>query len=348
MIISIIWFSYILGFWLFNFNELGVLYGIKYYYAQIFITYCTYLYVRKHLKQSIVIALTILVCILAFSIVQHILNYYDGIWGNPLNLYMYNLETRPAALFSETTWVGESSVLTIILLFYAKRTKLLINRAFMGGVFVSVCALFISNTRAAYIALLVILLMNFRFLNLKIVIKLSSVCLLFIVILSSFFFNEIESMLDWTIDKFHFQDLSAKGRWDAVKVTFLSLFENVRSFLVGHGFAWSNVDAIKVSGTAIGAKSFSILLFIPYVFGVVGMIVFLYLIIRVGLHARRQTNQVDRVYGMALLVAYLAISAVAPLFQYPLGIIWLAFSLAIIYSGQHKQSKPLSEGDASA
>lgn len=331
-IISTYYLVMLVLFYLANQSSIGFLYGVKYYYAQIFMVFVLFGFIRLEYEFSISVILMIFGIILTFAIFQYTFNWIYGFHENPLNLYMYNVEMRPASTFSETTWVGECAVLAMLLSSYAYKIKVISIKYYVYFIIITSMSIFISNTRAAYLALGIILFLNIHYLNIRFLIKISFWMLLLIVLAYILFPNKFEYLIMGTIQKFHFKDMSAHGRFDAAILTFNGWFSSIPYLIFGHGFNWNANEAVAVSGSAIGAKSFSLILLIPYIFGIGGIVLLAYALIAVMIRLYfNSCRLLERVYGFSMLLSYLIISFVAPLFQYPLGILWLALSLVVIY-----------------
>ncbi|TNF69118.1 MAG: hypothetical protein EP298_05225 [Gammaproteobacteria bacterium] len=265
---------------------------------------------------------------------QFLGNYVFSMEGNPFNIKLTNLEMRPASFFSETTWVAECSVLTLLLAMYMKKIKMIALPSLWLILILCFAVLSVTTTRAAYLALIIVCLYNIKIWNIKVLFSLWALCCLTAFALYMLSPEIFLSKLSYFMQRAQLHDLSAHGRYESIVLTFYGIAENIWVMLFGHGFVWSSVADATVSGAATGAKSFSLLLFIPYVFGVFGLLVFGLSLFEVFVRYQKlNVTDYSRVYGATILLAYLVISSVAPLFQYSLGVIWLALALCILYYG---------------
>ncbi|MCF6775589.1 hypothetical protein L3V83_03265 [Thiotrichales bacterium 19X7-9] len=337
--LTIYYFCFAIVYYAVNRNNMGFLYSLKYYFVNIFMVFVLYCYLQYDFRRIVKVCLCIFSIVLFFALVQYLGNYIFAMRSNPFNFNLRYLELRPASFFSETTWVAECAVLFVLLAMYAKKIQIISSWLLWLMLVLSIVIFVITTTRAAYLALIIVCLFNFRLWNIRIVLALFALSLSSILIFYLFNPTEFLTHLSWFYHRLHFQDGSAQGRYQAIILTVKEIIENPWALSFGHGFIWNAKVDVLSSGTAMGAKAFSILLFIPYVFGIFGVFIFLLLLLKVFLRYQKLCRlDFHRTYGASIFLAYLVISSVAPLFQYSLGVIWLALALGILFHENNDES----------
>ncbi len=246
--------------------------------------------------------------------------------------FMLNPSTvRPDAFFSETTWYASYALFGLILLFYycthyMKSTGFLLSLTFIA-------AIFISNTRNAYLAIALVSLFAMLFFAGRLHLPFSKhlakgyfLLLIVISIVISFVLPLVADTVANLQVKLSLQDASAMGR----ATGFTKSFQQISaSPYLGQGFNWSMEDTIQSAGTAIGAKSFNLFLQIFHIFGLLGLVPFVIIVGRrlswLGLRTIA-LNSLEYRYSFYFFLAFLSMSFFAPIHQHSAGVLFLAVS----------------------
>jgi len=247
---------------------------------------------------------------------------------------------RPDAFFSETTWYATfcfAGILFAAYLLYTHKD----NRFYIVGI-VFLAGMFVSNTRNAFLGLLSIIFLEVilfikkrrkvraRTLNLALI---ASVVAGLLIIRFS---NVLASYVDVILIKLSLRDDSAQGRL----IAFKKIFDGIlNSPIIGHGFDWdSTTDIIHFSGTALGAKAFNIFLQVGYIFGFVGLLPFIAIIIYVLYRKWYLTVKVDPQYKFSFMYifCFFLLSSFAPVHQFPSGVMILGLASIVTIGAKNE------------
>ena len=303
---------------------------------------------RKDLKRFLDYLLSLVVFVCLWGIFQLVMNT-RGVGMR----YMLNYSTiRPSAFFSETTWYAiyvlfGGFVLLLRYRLYGKRSLLLVLPLYAAGIF-------FSANRNAMIALGVVVALNVAFIILGGPILFRSTFrngYLYIVLAAS----AVTLIAGWSLitiyagliaSKFNVAtDPSGVGRIIATQNSFQEI---ARSPVIGSGFAWYP-DQVTSVGTFTGSKSFNLFFMIQYIFGLVGLVPFLGMLIwffleRVLLYAR--TGDVLQKYGFLIVASFVSMSMFTPLHQHPIGMFAVALGTALGSVGSRWRETPAPTGKA--
>lgn len=266
------------------------------------------------------------ISLVAFVSVWGIIQFMMNMLGRG-DLYMFDYyNIRPSGFFSETTWYAEYSFFGLILVSCKETIFHHFRFSFLFVFFI--ISLVVSATRNAYLGV-VIWTLSIVFLNLlrkKVYVPKLRTMIIGIGLLATIavVFGEQLALIS---DKITALDNSSEGRLLALEPSWNSFCE---SPILGHGFSFDpERDSVSLSGSSIGAKSFNLFLMIIHIFGLLGMLPFLLLLMNFLLKNayRYKTGSLFAKYAFIILVIFLSMSMFAPLHQYPFGMYIVAVAL---------------------
>ena len=316
-------------------NLLGKLYAIKYWIFTLGLLGFLYLVFRdcssKTMQRLVEYFLSIFIFIALIGIYQYFFNLKLGL-PNRFSAPLLNINIRPSAFFSETTWYGEYSVFGFIMLLYNAE----LNESFsylFAWMIIFLIAIIISGTLNAALAFFLISFI-------LILTNKKKIWLYFLIYLLLLLFLAI-CLISFNVSFHHFQlstllyKLQAKkGSFSGRELAFVKSFNALKKKIwFGHGFNWSaTIDRISQSGTSLYAKSFNLFFMIQYIFGLVGTIPLLLGIIMFYKQAFKILKEKATLawYAIAIFSGFLFMSMFAPLHQYPYGMYIVSLALLIL------------------
>ena len=266
---------------------------------------------------------------LVFGIIQFLYSLSVGFNNNPLLPPVYNLELRPVAFFSETTWLSEMA-------FFVLLGSLSLSSKVERLAIISIClfVIIVTVTRNTYLAILVSLL---SVLGTQIVLLRVKKSIMLYVLLTIFLATFLFITNDWVqgfiialVERFTDLEKGGGGRLDAFKVA-LNMFVQSDTKIFGNGFDW-NSNIVAGQGSSLGAKAFNSLIMLNHIYGPLFVILILFFIFKfvykcmMGIK-RRQNDIVYYIY-IASIMSFLSMSLFAPIHQYPLGALLLGLYLS--------------------
>lgn len=314
-------------------------YIIKYWAFYVGLIYKVYMLLKGAVKDKdyildFIIQLGILVAVWGF-----VQMFYAGrmFLSSPFYDPTNKFDIRPPGFFSETTWYSEflffCGLLALLRYNIIKESKF----QYMTCLILFAIGIIISITRNTYVAvgLIIILAVVFNF-KMKILINRSAVKITFWITVIVVFLIVLQSYIDFTfissiIERFTNSGSRGNGRLRAISMTIDDLSNS--GLLWGQGFSWDPSQATD-EGNAIGAKSFNLFFMMLHIFGVLGFIPFMILIIRyyVRVYSNfKLDNNLYALYSLFILSAFLQMSMFAPIHQYPFGMVFVAVSLILSF-----------------
>ena len=246
---------------------------------------------------------------------------------------------RPSAFFSESTWYGEHAFFGLLVATFLLLNNISSRVRFTLKIFAAILALavFLSFTRNAWLCLclsfVVLALMNVKWATIAFhQVKRASIYVG--VLLVPLFFFKIDKVLDTLMSLTSFfgklsgKDASATGRIDAIGKS-LDILSGL-NFWFGTGFEW---EYATVSGSAIGAKAFNILLMFFHQGGVIAFMTVLLLFLHLFLEQIRigfQENNSLAVLSFLFAGSFFVMAQFAPMHMYSMGIPVMGISLGTL------------------
>lgn len=234
---------------------------------------------------------------------------------------------RPQAFFSETTWYSEYAnigiLIALLINFKNENTRFLV-------IFLHCLAVVLSMTRNSILGL-VFIIFYIVFIRRSKTEILRIALLLFIAVIGySLALTQNTNLIgfDFLTSKFNLTDDSALGRIGAINenIKFLS---NPHNFFWGSGFSYT--ESNDLSGSAIGAKSFNLILAIFSSGGFFLFALFSHIIGKIYLDFTFNKNKSDfNIIGIIIFSIYILYSMSAPFHFYPLSWFVLAISIVLI------------------
>ena len=320
----------------------GGLFAIKYIFFYVLVVYfvSNSIFLSRY-SLSYFFNIISIVCIpfVVFGVIQFVFSISMGFQNNPLLPPVYNLEPRPVAFFSETTWLSELSLFILISLLVIK------NVAFKAlGLFFTLIIIVITVTRNTYLALsicifLFIILECLRFKFNKNALKMSIASIL-IFSLIALMNDKVFDLLLALVNRFTDLETGGGGRLEAFVLAWSMFIENPSGWL-GNGFSWHE-GIVAGQGSSLGAKAFNSIIMFNHIFGLLfTLMILLYVLVfvikSVSIILDEKSNVDSRAISYALLfylISFISISMFAPIHQYPLG----AVILGIAFGGINKVS----------
>lgn len=267
-----------------------------------------------------------------YGIFESATNVY-GIEAIKYGLFSYK-DVRPHGFFSETTWMGVMSAFGMIISFWAYSVTSF--KKYIALSIPMIIVVFLSATRAAYIALVVAAIILLIFGQRKDRVAVFAEGLLFgFVVLIALAFKSADTYnpVSFTYEKFTVSDASCRGRIEGITRN-LQLLKSHHLF-TGLGFGYN--EEIRASSSVIGAKSFNLFFAVINSLGILGLIVFLigiflflvkYVMLRIAC-AKDLGVRGSMLYGLTVFIAYLVYTQISPLHLHVLGWIIVSISIAI-------------------
>lgn len=317
---------------------------IKYWLFSIGLIYTLIFFFKKHLANPIVIIeylFSLAIFVTAYGFFQYVFN----LQGN-FNLINTIGNVRPEAFFSETTWYAEYILLGFICaILLAKLTK---NKLYLLFIVFFSFGLFISNTRNAFIGLAVFLVLEVRHFLVSVDTKvsfsrnsmISVFILLFLVFLLGILnFQFIQDQSMGIINKFDVKnEPSGLSRIQAFEVS-IEMAKNTPLF--GYGFYHDSTFEVGQGNTAVGAKSFNMLLMIYHIFGVFGFAIFLFIILCYLYLLVESIVRFSNIFfrmALSVFLMFITMAMFAPIHQFPFGMYYVAFSVYLFNCGLYEKS----------
>jgi hypothetical protein len=288
--------------------------------------------------------LDFLISITVFITVWGVFQFTTNIFLIPnFQLDYYNI--RPSGFFSETTWYSEFIFFGLILIFLRifcsiNKNKLLYLVPFF------ILGMILSVTRNTYLAILLFLIFSF---GLSLIVekkiytrilksKITLFFLFFILFFLVLYFPRLRDISTSLFEKFSFEDNSALGRVEAIEAS-IKLIK--QGNIYGNGFNWDK-SQVTSSGSAIGSKSFSLILMISSIFGFFGGVIFAVFVLYFSLKQLIYYIKYKLIYfkySFIIFVIFIQMSMFAPLHQYPIGILIIAISVLLFNKGNSNNGK---------
>lgn len=316
---------------------------IKYWLFSVGLIYVLILFFKKQVPTTSINVLRYIFSLIVFVSVFGLIQYTFNRLGN-YSLINSTRDVRPEAFFSETTWFAEFIVLGFVLISILARVTENKNYYIWSLVFV-VC-LFISATRNAFLglAIFIIIELSFFFIKGKIKTRIRPRTFLFInlflisgILIASFNIKRINNQIEIVINRFDLKkDDSGKGRIEAFEVSYEMMKKTPWH---GYGFYWDEDVKAGIANTAVGAKSFNLLFMIYHIFGPLGFILFLILIILYFFQLITAVLKSYNVFNRSAFTVFLiffVMAMFAPIHQFPLGMLFVAFSVYLFNLGNGK------------
>jgi hypothetical protein len=282
---------------------------------------------RDHRQLFTSYLLGLFLFVAAFGLLQFV-----ALTGGLGNLYMREpWLLRPDAFFSETTWYATYCFFGLVFLFWYVRASgtyllLIVVPVFLAG-------LLLSNTRNVMIpmALVAALAIVFWLAHGRLAVKWKSLRagLLLLgaaTVLGIAMLPILVKLLNLVLLKVRLEDASAVGRLLAFREAWALAMQ---SPLTGQGFYWDDTVVVLLSGTAIGAKAFNLLLQVFSIFGFLGAVPLLVILLGYGLRSLVRAfapADVNARFGLYFFLGFVSISMFAPLHQFAIGMQVLAMS----------------------
>lgn len=245
-------------------------------------------------------------------------------------LHYFNI--RPEAFFSETTWYGIYCLWGIIILsagldfgyFYAKY-RFMYFFFFLGAI--------LSLSRNVIIGIILFFLLKwfFSFLRMywvrdRVSLKINLLIVLGLVAGILFVWYKIEGYQSIILDKMLLKDASGAVRFEAFRRSFQEIQQ---VWFTGAGYEWKQ-DQVTFTGTYLGSKSFNLFLMVAYIYGALGLLIFLgaltIFFVKYGYGTIAKTKFTYE-YAFIILLIFIVMSMFAPLHQFPLGAMMVGVAL---------------------
>jgi hypothetical protein len=261
------------------------------------------------------------------------------------NFQLDYFNVRPSAFFSETTWYSEFAFFGFILVFLKIMTvpnmlKLLYLIPFflLGFLF--------SVTRNTYLAIFIYLFFTFSltfFFDRKIPLRIISskfmiISIFMLVLIMAAYIPELTEIASFFVLKFSGEDDSAQGRIEAYHISINNI---MNGNIFGNGYFWDTSHSTE-SGSALGSKSFNIFLMMGSIFGLLGGILFIILIISYLmklLYFYSRTKSIYIKYSFIVFLIFIQMSMFAPLHQFPFGMLIVSLSVFLFNIGVFNYEK---------
>lgn len=291
-----------------------------------------------------VLILGYLLSVILFVAIYGLVQYVYNTRGN-FNLINTHGNIRPEAFFSETTWYAEYLILGFFVVYLLIRIEKRQLYFFFFPLFL--LALLISATRNAFLGLVVLVFFESVFFLLlkKVKPRVTTsglfVFMVFVCVGIGVIVNYSDTIVDQVVvvvNRFDIKnDASGRGRIDAFKTSF-DMMRATPAF--GHGFYWTEDVVSGVGNSAVGAKSFNLIFMIYHIFGPVGFtffagIVLLYFYLLMA-SIFRSPNLFLRCAFYVFLIFFM-MSMFAPMHQYPIGMLFVAFSIFLYKLGLNEK-----------
>ncbi|PMO71084.1 hypothetical protein [Vibrio splendidus] len=303
--------------------------NFKQWFFYVGLTFVLFSLSKEKYYEKLLIATIVVFALCFLGIIQYLINVNFGVSGNLLYPNIPNLELRPVALFSETTWLSEFSLIFLVVswFFFIKSGR----KFFLYACFVFCYVVIITNTRNTYVAMLMLFTFSCALsiytsrVNSKLIRYFTILAIILLIPMIGS--GMLTDYFDAIFARFKSID-SSSGRVLAFNLSFEKLGTGI-NLIFGSGYYWDQTFQAGF-GTSIGAKSFNLLLMILHIYGVVGLCLFLLIVtffILEGMKKCKLYSMDNCRYSLYILVLYLSISMFAPIHQYPAG----AFILLLVF-----------------
>ncbi len=291
-------------------------------------------------NQIINYIISITVFVMVWGILQFITNF--SFYPN-FQLDYFNI--RPSAFFSETTWYSEYIFFGLILVFL-KILTIPNMMKLMWLVPLFIVGFLISVTRNTFLSFFLYLVTTFFltfFIEKKIIIKIAksrfvgvTMCL---IIVSFFLFaQQLSETIPVLAGKFTGEDESAQGRIEAYHLSIKGILDGG---LLGNGYYWDSTN-VTSSGSALGSKSFNILLMVSNIFGLLGGLLFfsfiVYYLIKILYNYFLYKNDYIK-YSFIVFFTFVQMALFAPIHQFPFGMLVISLSVFLLNIGVNTYKK---------
>ncbi len=313
--------------------------NIKYWMFYVGLVYVLLYYLKRIEREDLKLLLDFLISLTVFLCLWGIFEFGMNLRGSGRR-YMYDyMAVNPSGFFSETTWYAVYIVFGMALLF-------LRLRLFGGSALVVLLVPFgigvvFSANRNALLSMALLVALNACFWVIGGVVAYRSTLrnryLLLVVVLVA-----AVVAVNWSIlAKYYvlivgkFDLLRNESSVGRIVATQNSFKEIAASPVFGNGFAWYP-GQVTGTGTYTGSKSFNLFFMIAYIFGLVGFIPFLGMLLWFLLQKLLEfirTGDLLKKYSFLLMAVFVSISMFTPLHQQAIGMWFVALAVALGSAG---------------